>query len=129
MRIRMSWWIVIYLVLFAVLSVAGLLDDYRDRRPAWFLACAVASNFTVIYLFVAFWQPSLRFGLSVAAIAAFIASMGWELYQAIEDIRAIRADPELSETQQRVVAGLTVIALLVICLPAFVIAGMSAFRV
>ena len=125
----MAWWVILYLGLFAVLSVAGLLDDYRDRRPAWFLACAVASNFTVIYLFVAFWQPSLLSGLGVVAIAAFIASMCWELFQAIADIRALRADPELSDTQQRVVAGMTVVALLLICLPAFVIAGMSAFRV
>lgn len=125
----MPWWIIIYLVLFSVLSAGGLWDDYRDRRPAWFLACAVASNLTVVYLFVAFWQPSPRSPLGLVAPVAFIASMGWEVYQAVEDIRGLRADPELSDTQQRMVATITAVALPVICLPAFVVAGISAFRV
>lgn len=123
----MSWWIVIYLGLFGVLSAGGMWDDYRDRRPAWFLACALISNLTVIYLFVAFWQPSLRSPLGLVAPMAFIASMCWELFQAVEDIRSLRADPELSETQQRVVATISAVALLVVCLPAFVVAGISAF--
>jgi len=125
----MSWWIIIYLGLFGVLSAAGLWDDYRDRRPAWFLACAVASNLTVGYLFVAFWQPSLRSPMGLVAPVAFIGSMCWELFQAVEDIRGLRVDPELSETQQRVVASISAIALAVICLPAFIVAGISAFRV
>jgi hypothetical protein len=128
-RTPMSLWIIIYLGLFGVLSVGGLWDDYRDRRPTWFLACAVASNLTVVYLFVAFWQPSLRSPLGLAAPVAFIASMCWEIFQAVEDIRGLRADPELSETQQRVIATITAIALPVICLPAFIVAGISAFRV
>jgi len=118
-----------YLGLFGVLSAGGLWDDYRDRRPAWFLACAVASNLTVVYLLVTFWQPSLRSPLGLAAPVAFIASMCWELFQAIEDVRALRTDPELSETPQRMVATITAIALPTICLPAFIVAGISAFRV
>ena len=124
----MSWWIIIYLGLFGLLSAAGLWDDYHDRRPAWFLGCAVASNLTVIYLFVAFWQPSLRSPLGLVAPVAFIASICWELFQAVQDIRALRTDPELSETQQRVIPTITAIALPMICLPAFIVAGISAFR-
>jgi hypothetical protein len=125
----MSWWIITYLGLFGILSAGGLWDDYNERRPAWFLACAVASNLTVIYLFLAFWQPSLRSSLGLAAPAAFIASMCWELFQVIEDFRGLRADPKLTETQQRVVATVTAVALSLICLPAFIMAGISAFRV
>ena len=123
----MSWWIIGYLGLFVVLSAGGLWDDYRDRRPAWFLACAVLSNLTVIYLFVAFWQPSLRSLLGLVAPVAFIVSMCWELFQAVEDIRGLRADPELSETERRVVATMTAVALPLVCLPAFIVAGISAF--
>jgi hypothetical protein len=126
-RTRMSWWIISYLGLFGLLSAGGVWDDYRDRRPASFLACAGLFNLTVIYLFVAFWQPSLRLALGLVAPAAFIASMCWELFQAVEDIRGLRADPELSETQRRVVATITAVALPLVCLPAFVVAGISAF--
>ena len=124
----MSLWTIIYLALFGVLGMAGLWDDVRDRRPTWFLGCAVISNLTVIYLFVAYWQPSLRAPWGVVAPLAFVASMCWELFQAVEDIRALRSDPELSEGQQRVVASVAAIALPVMCLPAFVVAGISAFR-
>ena len=124
----MSWWVLSYLALFGVLAVAGFWDDFRDRRPAWFLACVFASNVTIVFLFVAFWQPSLRSPLGLAAPVAFVASMCWEVFQAVEDLRALRADPELSRTQQRVVATITAVALPVICLPAFIVAGISAFR-
>jgi hypothetical protein len=124
----MTWWIIIYLGLFGMLSAGGLWDDYRDGRPAWFLGCAVVSNVIVIYLFVAFWQPSLRAPFGTLAPVAFVASMCWELFQAVEDIRGLRSDPELSERQQRVVASITAIALPIICLPAFIVAGISAFR-
>ena len=124
----MSWWTIIYLGLFGVLAAAGLWDDVRDRRPAWFLGCAVISNLTVIYLFVTFWHQSLRAPLGLIAPLAFVGSMCWELFQAVEDIRALRLDPELSEREQRVTASIAAISLPVICLPAFVVAGISAFR-
>jgi hypothetical protein len=123
----MPWWVISYLALFGALSAGGVWDDYRDRRPAWFLACAVLSNLIVIYLFVALWQPSLRLPWDLVAPVAFIASMCWEVFQAVEDIRSLRADPELAEAQQRALATITAVALLLVCLPAFIIAGISAF--
>jgi hypothetical protein len=56
-----------------------------------------------------------------------MASMCWELFQAVDDIRGLRDDPELSEAQQRRVATVTAIALPMVCLPAFAVAGISAF--
>ncbi|MEZ6065614.1 MAG: hypothetical protein R3B90_07850 [Planctomycetaceae bacterium] len=126
-RKRMAWWTIGYLVLFGLLAVAGLWDDARNRRPAWFLGCAVVSNVTVIYLFVAFWQPSLRVPLGWAAPVLFVASMCWELFQSFEDLRGLRVDPQVSETQQRAMATITAGVLLMVCLPAFIVAGISAF--
>jgi hypothetical protein len=124
----MSWWSLIYLGLFGVLAAAGLWDDIRNRRPAWFLGCVVFSNLTVVYLFAAYWRPSLLAPWSVMAPVAFVVSMCWELLQGIQDIRALDADPELSETEQRLITGITAIALPITCLPAFIVAGISAFR-
>ena len=124
----MTWWIILYLVLYAVLALAGLWEDYHDNRPAWFFGLAVLSNVTIVYLFVAFWYPALRIRLGIVAPAAFVASICWEVFQAVEDIRALATDPELSETQQRVVAAITAVTLTALCMPAFVIAGIAAFR-
>ncbi|HEU4340453.1 MAG TPA: hypothetical protein VFU31_02665 [Candidatus Binatia bacterium] len=124
----MSWWIISYFVLFAVLAAGGLWDDWRDRRPAWFLGCALLSNVIIAYLFVAFWQPSLRAPLGVVAQLAFAASICWELFQLVQDIHGLHSDPELSERQQRLYATVVAIAVPLICLPAFLIAGITAFR-
>ena len=124
----MSLWTVIYLALFGAVAAAGLWDDVRDRRPTWFLGCVVISNLTVSYLFVAYWHPSLRSPWGVVAPLAFVASMCWELFQAVVDVRVLRSDAEPSEGDQRLIASIAAIALAAVCLPAFVIAGMSAFR-
>ncbi len=124
----MTWWTLLYLGFFAALALAGLWSDYRDRRSAWFLGAAVLSNLTVVYLFVAYWHPALRTPLGLVAPVAFLAAMGWELFQAVEDIRGIRSDPELTERGQRVVAAIVAVVLPVLCLPAFVVAGMAALR-
>ena len=124
----MSWWAIIYLALFGVLGAAGLWDDVRERRPTWFLGCAVISNLTVGYVFVAYWQPSLRAPWGLVAPLAFVASMCWEVFQAVGDVRALRYDPELTARGQRVISSVAAIAVSVICLPAFVVAGISAFK-
>lgn len=120
----MPWWILVYFIMFCVLSVAGIWDDCRDRRPAWFLGCAIVSNVIIAYLFVAYWQPTMRSALGSIASAAFVAAMCWELFQATEDIRALQTAPEFS----RAVTVVTAITYPVICSPAFIVAGLTAFR-
>jgi hypothetical protein len=120
----MPWWAVVYFTLFCVLAVAGIWDDCRDRRPAWFLGCAIASNVIIAYLFVAYWQPAMRPPLDSIASAAFVAAFSWELFQAWEDLRALHTSPEVSPT----VTAITAMAYPVICSPAFIVAGLSAFR-
>jgi len=124
----MSWWIIVYFWLFILLSAAGLWDDYCDRRPVWSLVCALLANLTVAYLFVTFWHTSLRSPVGIVAPTAFVASMCWEAYQAITEILGLPADPELTAKQQSALAALTALALLVICVPAFIVAGINAFR-
>jgi hypothetical protein len=120
----MPWWAVVYFTMFCALSVAGIWDDCRDRRPTWFLGCAIVSNVIIAYLFVAYWQPTIRVPLGSIASVAFVATMCWELFQASEDIRALHTAPEIS----RAITVITAIAYPVICSPAFIVAGLAAFR-
>ena len=120
----MPWWVILYFGIFCLLGLAGIWDDYRDQRPGWFLGCAVISNLIVAYLFVAYWQPALLAPLGSIGSGGFVAAMGWELFQAVEDSRALNTASEFP----RKVAIATVIVGPLICLPAFIIAGVSAFR-
>jgi hypothetical protein len=122
----MSWWIFIYLGLFGVVSVAAFRDDYRNQRPVWSVACSVVSFVIVTYLFIAFWHPLLRAPLGMVAPPAFVVSVCWFLYQAVEDIRKLPATPKLSKTQRRIAAIITAVVVPVILLPAFIVAGIAA---
>lgn len=126
---RMPWWVIVYLVLFVALAAAGLWDDVQDRRPAWFLTCAILSNLAVVYLFLAFWRPVLRVPLGYAALIAYFASMCWEACQAVGDLRSLRNDPALVAKQRDILAVVAAVATLVISLPAYVVAGISAIDV
>jgi hypothetical protein len=70
---------------------------------------------------------SLRAPSGTVAPAAFLAATAWEAFQAVEDLRRLRADPELAGGEPSLLATAATIGLVVLCLPAFVVAGHSAF--
>jgi hypothetical protein len=105
------------------------MDDWRQRRPPWFLVCTIVVNLTIFYLFVAFWNPSLVTPLRSIAPFAFVAAVFWELFQIFEDNKAIRTETESREGGEGV--GSRVIALVFVllsCSPAFIVAGIAAVR-
>lgn len=122
----MPWWAILYLVCFTALGVAEVWGDCRDRRPEWFLACAIFSNLAVVYLFVAFWQPFLRVPLWHGAPVIYLAAVFWEFSSIVDDVRSLHGDPNMRETQRRIVPVVTATMTMAICLPAFVVAGISA---
>jgi hypothetical protein len=125
----MRWWTLTYLVLFGLLSVGGLWDDYRKRRPVLFLGCAALSNLVVGYLLLAFWYPSLRAVFGFVTPVMFIAAVGWEVFEFAEDVRAFRNDSSLSASDKRIVAAIGILATPMLCLPAFMLSGIVAFRI
>jgi len=124
----MKIWIQLYLAVFIVFSIAGILDDFRERRPFWFLALAGLSNIIIVLLFIAYWNRSWLDGVGILAQVLFIAAMVWEGYQAVLDFCATGAPTNSEEEEGRPALILGVLLFSVLCLPAFVIAGISAFR-
>lgn len=124
----MNIWIQLYLAVFVVLSIAGILDDYRDRRPFWFLALSVLSNIIIVLLFIAYWNSSLLDGAGILSQVLFIAAIGWEAYQAVLDSHATeeQANSETEGGRSTIILG--TLLFLALSLPAFVVAGISAFR-
>lgn len=118
----MPWWAILYLGLFGLLAVGGLQNDMENRRPAWFLACAVVSGTAIMYLFAAHWLPWLR-APETAVASAYVAAMSWELYQLYDDVRRISHDPDMSLALQYATSGFVI----VFSLPMFIVAGISAF--
>lgn len=122
----MPSWAILYLICFAALGVAGVWVDCRERRPAWFLTCAILSNLAVIYLFITFWRPVFRVPLWYAAPVIYLASVFWEVFSMVDEIRSLRGEPSMGDPERRIVAVVTAVATSVLVLPAFIVAGMSA---
>lgn len=124
----MKIWIQLYLAVFIVFSIAGILDDFRERRPSWFLAFAGLSNIIIVILFIAYWNRSWLDGVGTLAQVLFITAMAWEGYQAVLDFRATGAESNSEEEGGRAALIIGILLFSVLCLPAFVVAGISAFR-
>ena len=124
----MPYWVIAYLIVFGVVAAAGIWDDWRTKRPSWFLACAVTANVTVAWLFTTYWHSALHPSGRFIAPVAYLLAMTWELYQAIDDTLDANSDPSISRTQRRTEAAVTLVILAVTCVPAYVVAGISAFR-
>ena len=119
----MSLAAVFYLVLYGLISVAGIVSDIHDRKPSWFVACAVTANLIEAFLIAAYWHPVLVTGLGFVALTSFVLAMCWELYAGVVDLR----DPELATLSNvRKAIWLMVAALLLV--PAYVLAGLAAFN-
>jgi cytochrome bd-type quinol oxidase subunit 2 len=83
---RMPWWAIIYLVVFAGLCVAAVWDDDRDGRSMPFLLCSVLAHSTIVYLFIAFWQPALVGPFGIVLATAFVLAIGWHVFQTVADL-------------------------------------------
>ena len=124
----MNNWVIAYLVLFRLLSLAGLWTDWRSKKPQWFLSCSLFANIVVGLLFAGFWYSNCRAIFGWFAIPLFVAASSWELFQAADDIRSDTRDPELTKKEDRQARVIGVMLTSCLILPAFVVAGISTFR-
>lgn len=124
----MNCWIIVYFVLFGVLSLAGLWDDWFRRKPKWFLLCSLFANIIVGLLIAGFWYSGCRAIFSFFAVPLFVAAALWEVFQAVDDIRSDTRDPAMTEKEDTLGKVIGVLLALCLILPAFVVAGISAFR-
>lgn len=126
----MNGWVVFYLMIYVGLGVAGLWIDFRENRPAWFLAAAVLSDTVIVYLFSSFYYPALRVRLDPyepAVQILYVAALAWQAFQFQDEFRNPDPDPELSEDQRNRMAHIGLVGATALCLPAFVGAGFAAF--
>ena len=120
----MPWWAIIYLVLFIIFIVGAVYVSFREGEPRLLLVFDSFTGIVFAYLVTAFWLHPLREVLGWFAPVAFAIAIGWEIADTPRELRKIHSDPELSDMEKRLapVIGIG------ICIPAYVLAGMTAFR-
>src|SRR5256885_16466063 len=91
----MPWWAIIYLVLFAAVTLSGAVLCLREEGPSFGGVCDLLAPVVFGYLFTAFWLPHLRSLLGHVAPVLFVAAVTWEVYSWPSDRRKTNADFEL----------------------------------
>ncbi len=123
----MEWWQAVYFGIYLILAIAGIWNDFSEGRPAFFLGAAFLSNFIILYLCIIYWYPSVDFTIGYLAPVALAAAIGWEIYQVYLDLLSPESSEEessLSRKEKQVIAC----AMILFYLPAFFVAGKSAFQ-
>src|SRR5947209_1099262 len=98
----MPWWALLYLVLFAAISVSGAVLCLRDDGISPRGICDLIAPVVFAYFFSAFWLPQLRSLLGHLAPFLFIAAIAWEAYSWPSDRRKTNADTALSQSEKRI---------------------------
>jgi hypothetical protein len=120
----MPLWALIYVVLFAAVTVSGAVLCLRDDGISFRGICDSCAPIVFAYFFTSFWLPQLRSPLGLFASALFLAAFAWEAYSWPADRRKTNANNELSEREKRVFK----VFLLVFVLPLYAIAAVAVFR-
>jgi hypothetical protein len=120
----MPWWALVYLVVFASIFVVSMYSAYRDGEKVWIFLSDCAAGVVLIYLFAGFWLLSLSEAVGAFAPFLFLLAMGWEIASTPHDLKEIIADTSSSKTDK--ICGVTFA--IVWALPAYIVAGMSAFK-
>jgi len=121
----MPWWAIIYLVLFAAVTLSGALLCLRDDGLSFGRVCDFLAPVVFAYFFTSFWLPQLRLSLGHLASVLFLAAVAWEAYSWPSDRRKTNADTEVSQGEKRVFKVL----LPVFVLPVYATAAVAVFRV
>ena len=121
----MPWWSITYLVLFLLVVVVGTWLEARDREETTVVNILDSvSAIICAYLFISYWFSSWRQPLGAAAPVLFVLAAGWQIYDTPRGMRKCLADPDFSKREKRWL----LVGVIVFFLPAYVIAGMAAFR-
>lgn len=123
----MPWWAILYLAVLAGVSSWSLVDDARDGRSWRYLSAEAIACATWLWLFATFFLPERLTAPPLVMRTAFVAALGWSVWQGHRDIQALEPDPELSEGEDAVtnVGGIFVGVLFIS--PAIVYGGRAAF--
>lgn len=109
MESQLPGWVVLYVVVLAVVSGAGVSDDLRDRRPLWYVAAGTLSGFASVLLVVAYWLPGPAASLGSLLAALLIFAIAFDLGSALVDLRSMKESGEFSGRVPQIATALVLL--------------------
>lgn len=123
----MEWWQAVYFEVYFLLAVAGIWNDFSEKRGVVFLSAAILSNIIILYLSLSYWYPSVNLTIGYFAPVSLIAAICWEMCQVYLDLLTPEPSEEessLSRKEKKVIAFMMIL----FYIPAFFVAGKVAFQ-
>ena len=125
----MPWYIIVYFLIVLFLAIAGIFDDYSDRKPFWLLTIALISEAVIALLFISYWYSAYIPEEKVILQFLFVSAVLWQTYSIYSDISSERASEDTNG--KPIGLGATIIGSsisLLTILPAIIVAGIVAFQ-
>jgi hypothetical protein len=90
----MPSWAVGYLVILAIVTVGGAIDDVRSHGRWWHAVAGVASAGALGFFFAGYWHLQLVRKAGLVGPLVFLAAVAWEAWAVTVDIRGyLQSDP------------------------------------
>jgi len=88
----MSTLVIVYVLLFSVISVGGVYDDYVSKRGAPTIILEALSGLFVISFALSYSYPFIAVFLSDMIFPMLTTAVCWDIYAGMRDVRELIAD-------------------------------------
>ena len=76
----MPWWSLVYLLIFALLSIAGIAEQFRTKQTTHALATIVSATFFCLFVVACFYQPAEQaIGIFIIPMLVYVGLYDWWL--------------------------------------------------
>ena len=121
----MHWWAILYILILAAVGVAVTRHNRDGREAAWFVLGDLLAVAAMV-LFVADYDGSRR-ALGRGILILFPATLAWEVFTWVRELRKSRADPSPTPLEAAISLAGSILGAFALTAPAL-LAGASLFR-
>jgi hypothetical protein len=124
----MPWWIKIYLLLYSVLVIGGLYDDYEKNRSAIHYIFGIMSGGFIFTFTIAYFNPSLANSVGIWFLPMLITGVIWEFYVTTNEIIHNVHDPDLTEKENKRIENISMVLVNLFVIPGYFLGFLLSYK-
>ena len=119
----MTWWAWLWITALAIVTVAGMWDDRKDRRPVWYIAAGGLSGAICVVSVLAYFTSPVAEALGRWLLPLAFTSAVWLVIELTTDYYSIRSEPHAIDSEDGTTAAIGVGLAFALFAPAVGMAG------
>lgn len=124
----MPWWVIVYLVVFILFTVAGVFDDLKRPNKLRFIGGEILSAFFVVLFVVGYFQENLGIDLGIYVFPMLIVGVVHELMAAKRTMDEESNDPDFSGNELAILNSIGLLLANFFIVPGYVFGLMLGLR-